>query len=985
MPFTLERKANIAEINSLVSLYSHDKTGARLMTVSNDDENKAFGITFPTPPASSNGIAHILEHSVLGGSKKYPVKEPFVELVKGSFKTFLNAMTFPDKTVYPVASTNLQDFYNLIDVYLDAVLHPRLTESKLQQEGWHYELASPDAPLTFKGVVFNEMKGEYSSPDRLSYEYSQRALFPDNAYGFDSGGDPAVIPDLMHGEFKAFHERYYHPSNAFIWFYGDDPEEERLKYLDTWLDEYDAGPADSLTDLQPRWDEPRREIHRYDSGGSPEAKSYLTVNWLLDGGTDVQTALGLGILSHILTGTPGSPLRKALMDSGLGDDLVGAGFQEDLLQMSFSEGLKGVATPDLPKVEALILETLDRLSSEGLDPDTVAASLNTIEFHLREQNTGQFPRGLALMFGALSRWIYGGDPIDALAFEGPLEAVKQDVRAAQTDGAEPGERYFEHLIRRYLLENPHRVTVSLEPDPEEGKRREQAEEARLAKAKSAMTAEQLQQVIENAAELKRLQETPNSPEALATLPYLKLSDLDAKIKTIPIEITRSRGGSASLLFHDLPTNGIVYLDLGFDLRALPPELLPYAGLFGRVLLEMGTRTEDYVKLSQRIGRDTGGIWAASLTAASAGAVRSGDDEKSALWFFLRGKAVATKTGALLDILRDVLLTARLDNRERFKQIVQEEKSGLEAALVPSGHGLVNSRLRARLSEEGWVSEQIGGIDHLFFLRALARQIEEDWPTVLDKLDKVQHLLVRRESMVANVTLEPKLRDVFGPQLESLLEALAASSVQLHAYPPSGEGGTQENEGLTIPAQVNYVGKGFNLFADGYELHGSALVATRYLRASYMWEKVRVQGGAYGGYSLFDPHSGAFTFLSYRDPNLLATLGAYDGAAEFLRGLDLSESELTKAIIGTISDLDAYLLPDAKGWTSMTRYLIGYSDVMRQQIRDEVLGTTAKDFHAFGEALAKAAIQGETVVLGSAEAIEKANAEKPGLLAVKKVM
>jgi hypothetical protein len=574
------------------------------------------------------------------------------------------------------------------------------------------------------------------------------------------------------------------------------------------------------------------------------------------------------------------------------------------------------------------------------------------------------------MFGALSTWTCGGDPFEAIAFEAPLTKIKEKIGR--------GERTFEGLIRRHLLENPHRATVTLEPDPQEGARRDEAEKARLAAAKSAMSAAELQAVMHDAAELKHLQETPDSPEALSTLPYLRLSDLERQVKTIPIEMTEFSGATA--LRHELPTNGIVYLDLGFNLRSLPSELLPFAGFCGRLLLEMGTQTEDYVRLAQRIGRDTGGVWAASVTAAGAGA------EPSALWFFLRGKAVAANSPALLGILRDILLTANLDNPERFRQIVHEEKSDLEAALVPSGHGLVNSRLNARLSESGWVSERMGGIAHLFFLRELAEALEKDWSSVLEKLETVRRLLINRAGMIANVTLEQAAWEQFSPGLSSLLGSLPSSSEVLHTYGPA-KGSTRKdpNEGLTIPAQVNYVGQGVNLFAEGYSLHGSALVASKYLRATYMWEKVRVQGGAYGGYSLFDPHSGVFTYLSYRDPNLLATLEAYRGAPGFLRSLDLSESELTKSIIGTISDLDSYQLPDAKGWTSMVRHLIGYTDEMRQGFRDQVLATTAQDFHTFGAVLAEAQKRAEVVVLGSAEALEKANHERAGLLEIKRVV
>jgi Zn-dependent M16 (insulinase) family peptidase len=980
MSFTIRQERHIPEIDSLVRLYFHDQTGAQLVTVSNQDENKAFGITFPTPPASSNGIAHILEHCVLSGSRKYPVKEPFVELVKGSFKTFLNAMTFSDRTVYPVASTNLQDYYNLVDVYMDAVFHPLISEDTLLQEGWHYELASPHTPLSIKGVVFNEMKGEYSSPDRLSYEYSQRSLFPDNAYSFDSGGDPAVIPSLTYSEFRAFHEKYYHPSNAFVWFYGDDPEERRLKLLDPLLAEFTQRPADSLVQPQPRWAEPRHVLFHYDSADSPDAKSFLTANWLLDERSDVLTELGLSILSHILTGTPGSPLRKALMESGLGEDLAGVGFVEDLRQPYYSTGMKGVASPDLPKVEGLILETLAGLASRGIDPGTVAASINTIEFRLREQNTGQFPRGLALMFAALSRWMYGGDPFDALSFEGPLQAIKEKVCSEEEREEVPPQCFFEKLIQRFLVDNPHRVTVTLKPDPDEGRRRAAEEEARLARTRELMSETELRSLVDTAAELRHLQETPDSPEALATLPYLKLADLDPLIKTIPIEVAQPDRGVGKVLYHDLPTHGIVYLDLGFNLRTLAPDLLPFAGFFGRLLLETGTRSEDYAQLSQRIGRETGGIWPSAFTAASP------TGNQAALWFFLRGKATVAKTGSLMDILRDVLLTARLDNAERFRQIVLEEKAGLEAALVPSGHGLVNSRLHARLSENGWASEQMGGIEQLFFLRRLAGAIDNDWVAVLDKLEAVRSLLISRKTLLANVTLEASAQDEVLTHLEKLIQSLPAVPAELHSFPPLNAAlGERANEGLTIPAQVNYVGKGFNLFANGYKLQGSALVATRYLRASYMWQKVRVEGGAYGGYSLLDPHSGTFTFLSYRDPNITATLEAYDGAPAFLRSLELSDSELTKAIIGTVSDIDAYLLPDAKGWTSMSRHLIGYTDEMRQRLRDEILATTPKDFRSFGEALERAARSAEIVVLGPAQAIEQANAGRPGWLQVNRVI
>lgn len=972
MSFTLQQSRTIPEINATGKLFIHDKTGARVLSITNSDENKVFGITFRTPPADSSGVAHIMEHSVLCGSRKYPVKEPFVEILKGSLQTFVNAFTFPDKTCYPCASQNLKDFYNLVDIYLDAVFYPLIPEHTLRQEGWHYEIDSPDAPLTLKGVVFNEMKGAYSSPDDQLGDKSRSSLFPDNTYGLDSGGDPHAIPNLTYTAFKSFHETYYHPSNAYIYFYGDDPEDERLKILETWLKDFDKKAVDSAIPLQPKFSAPKKLTFPYDSGDSSDAKAYLTLNWLLPETTDTQTTLGLSLLTHILLATPASPLKKTLIESGLGEDITG-GFEEQLRQTTFSAGLKGVQPENLEQVEKLTLETLASLAKNGLDLETVTASLNTVEFHLREQNTGNFPRGLSMMLGALTTWLYDGDPLEALAFEAPLATLKENVKAGQ---------YFESLIEKYLLNNPHRTTVTLLPDPEEGQRREAVETEWLAKTKAAMAADEIKRVIAGAAELKERQETPDNPEALATIPALKLSDIDKTIRTIPNEIVKRDLAlqSAPILYHDLFTNNIVYLDLGFDLHALPQELLLYAGLFGRLLLEMGTEKDDFVKLTQRIGRDTGGIRSAALTSARYG------ESGSAAYLFLRGKAVAPTSAALLEILKDILLTARLDNRERFKQIVLEEKSGLEAGLVPGGHGVVNRRLRARFNEADWISEQMGGISQLFFLRELAETLENDWAAVLQKLEALRAALILHGNMLANVTLDAANWKDFQPKLEAFLDELKSAGSQQRVKLPAWKLPTATlNEGLTIPTQVNYVGKGANLYKLGYKLHGSVQVINNYLGTTWLWEKIRVQGGAYGGFSAFDQHSGVYTFLSYRDPNLLASLDNYDATAGFLRGLELSDEELTKSIIGTIGDLDAYQLPDAKGWTSMSHALIGLTDTRRQQFRDEVLGTTLKDFKAFGETLAEVAQHGEIVVLGSAEAIEKANKEREGLLDVKKVL
>ena len=953
--FTLLKETHIPEINTHVKHYRHVKSGAELLSLQNDDENKCFGITFRTPPSDSTGVAHIMEHAVLCGSRKYPLKEPFVELIKGSLNTFLNAFTFPDKTCYPIASQNLKDFYNLVDVYLDAVFYPLIPSHTLEQEGWHYELENPDDPLIYKGVVFNEMKGNYSSPDSMLETYSHNALFPNNTYQYDPGGDPKVIPDLTYEQFKAFHETYYHPSNARIFFYGDDDPTERLRLLDCYLSEFDAVEVNSTIALQPRFDVPRRFTYGYDAGQEPQNgnKGMLAVHWMLTENRDSETTMGLAILSHILLGTPASPLRKTLIESGLGEDLTGGGVEEQLRQMTFGTGMKGIALEDADRVETLILQTLDTLAEEGIDPATVEASLNTTEFALRENNTGGFPRGLVLMVRSLINWIYDDDPIEPLFYETPLQAIKDHVAA--------GEPYFENLIRQYLFLNSHRVTVLLEPDPEFRAREDAVEKAHLAQVRNGMSEDDLKHVVENTRKLKIRQETPDSPEALASLPFLQLDDLEKKNKSIPKEELQE--GGTKILYHDLFTNGIVYLEIGFDLHTLPQELLPYVPLFSRGLLEMGTENEDFVRLTQRIGQKTGGLYPTTLNSAS----RNGKD--GAFLLFLRGKATIAQADDLLDIIRDVVLTVKFDNQERFRQMVMEAKAGKESGLIPSGHAVVNTRLKSRFNESHWVSEQMGGLTNLFFVRELVEKVENDWPAVLEKLEQIRSILFNRNAAICNVTLDIDNWTKFRPRLADLLADLPSAPVRWEIWTP---GHPPAFEGLTIPAQVNYVSKGANLFDLGYVPHGSLLVIRKFLVTTWLWEKIRVQGGAYGGFATYDRLSGVFTFLSYRDPNLIGTLDNYDGTGAFLRKLDLSQDELTKSIIGTIGDMDPYQLPDAKGFTSLLRHVVGVTDEERQQLRDEILTTTQADFKAFAETLDQINKNGHIVVMGSPEAIQTAN-------------
>jgi len=964
--FDLLREETITEINAQARLYRHKKTGAEVLSLKSDDENKVFGVAFKTPPADSTGIAHILEHSVLCGSRKYPVKKPFVEMLKGSLHTFLNAMTYPDKTVYPVASQNLKDFYNLVDVYLDAVYFPLITEDIFRQEGWHYEAQGTDKPLVYKGVVFNEMKGAYSSPDAVLGRLSQRVLFPDTTYGVDSGGDPDAIPDLTYEDFKAFHARYYHPSNTRAFFYGDDDEAERLTILDAYFSQFEPIAGQPEVALQPRFNAPRRVERTY--AAAPDADTakgtMVTLNWMLDEITDPAQMLALHVLDHALVGTSAAPLRKAMMDSGLGEAITGGGLGDGTRQPTFSMGLKGVAQGDADKVEALIDDTLRRLADEGLAPEDIEAALNTMEFHLRENNTGSFPRGIALMLRSLRDWLHERDPFEPLAFEAALGRVKT---ALMTPG------YFESLVRTHLIDNQHRVFVVLSPDATQAERDAAAETARLEAVRAGLDAEGYAAIEGVTEKLKALQDAVDAPQDLAKIPTLAIEDLPTTNKSVPIAV--STLSETRLISHDLPTSGILYLDIGMDLHVLPAELLPLVPLFSRALLQTGTASEDFVTLSQRIGRTTGGIGPQKWVSARA------DGEGSEAWLFLRGKATAERVGDLLEILNDVLLTARLDNRERISQMVLESKAGLEGRLAAMGNGIVNLRLRAGFSEADWAEEQMGGVSYLFFLRQLAKDIEADWQGVVERLERIRTLLVNRHAMVVSLTAEEGLQALATPMLTDFLEALPAVGVQrLDWSVPQAA----PSEGLTIPSKVNFVGKGADLRQLGYKISGATSVAIRHLNTTWLWDKVRVQGGAYGGSASFDPYSGGFTFLSYRDPNLLGTLDAYDGASQFLQA-PIDQTELTRSIIGVIGTFDRYMLPDAKGFTSTLRHLMGDTDEARQQRREEVLAASPKDFAALAEALAAVARQGRVVVLGSETAIKAANDERGPLLETTKVL
>jgi len=975
------REETVEEYGAKVVMFRHKKTGAEIMSVTVPDENKVFGITFRTPPDDSTGIPHILEHSVLCGSRKYPVKEPFVELLKGSMQTFLNAMTYPDRTCYPVASQNLKDFYNLVNVYMDSVLHPAITPWTLKQEGWHYDIEDPSQPLTYKGVVYNEMKGVYSSPDSIHFRKCKEAVFPDNTYGVDSGGDPVDIPNLTWEKFEGFHKKYYHPSNSRIYFYGDDPVPARLELIESYLGEFEpnpAGPKESVIEWQKKRDTPWALEQKYPAGA--DGKPLMTVNWLLnDEPFSPQDQLALEVLDDLMVGTPVAPLYKKLRESGLGESVVASGVSTTLQQATFSVGMKGINDEaEIPKIEKLIHETLEELAKDGFDGPTIEAALNSLEFQLREFNTGGFPRGLSYMLGSMNNWLYDRDPLDALRFEKPLAELRSRISK--------GEPVFQDLIKKLLINNGHRVTVTSLPDTGLEDQIREAEVAELKAVRDKLSEDEIKQLVEETKTLKERQQAEDPAEKLALIPSLAMSDLDTKVRTVPIAVGEEKG--VTVLRHDLPTNGIVYADFGLDMRVVPVELLPMVPLFLRCVQEMGTKTKDDIELSKYIRTHTGGVGLTYSTTTKYGANNKIPEPEVVSNVFVRGKATYAKSAELFDVVSDMLLNTNFDNKDKFKQMVLETKMRIEAGIPAAGNSFASGRIGARYEVTEFVNAKMQGIDTLEDMRKLVAEIDSNWGGVLAKLERLRDLLVDRRNLIVNLSAEEKGLAAVQSNLENYINSmpLREGATRIHDWKAEMAKFEGTGEGFIVPTQVNYVGKGAPIYGVGEETSGAMSVVSRHLRTSWLWDKVRVVGGAYGCSNTFNPMTGMFKYTSYRDPNLMETLKTYDETPAFLAeaAKEMTPATLSNAVIGMIGDLDKPMQPDQKGFTSMEWHLSGLTDAIRQERREQVLGTTAKDFAEFGERVAAVSEKGTIAIVGSANAFEAEEVAKLGL-DVKKIL
>lgn len=915
----------------------------------------------------------------------------------------MNAFTYPDRTCYVVASQNEKDFYNLINVYADAVFHPRAISDPMvhAQEGWHLELEDAGEPLTYKGVVYNEMKGVYSSPDSLLNRASQRSIFPDNTYSVDSGGDPRVIPELSFEQFADFHRKFYHPSNARIYFSGDDDVLARLELMDSYLNEFDAAPhvkSKSAVEWQPKtFTEPKKLTYPFPAGEEQPEKHMLMVNWLLnDRPFTPFEELTLGVMDHLLMGTTSSVLRKTLMESGLGEAITGGGLSDELLQATFSVGLKGVNPDKVGDVEDLVLSTLAKVADEGFADDDIASSLNTIEFQMREFNTGSFPKGLSFMLGSMSKWVYDESPTEALKFEEPLALLKSKI-------AESGTKVFQDMVRELLVDNTHRTTVELTPSKSLEEEIVKEEQDRLATIKSQLSEEEINEIIKKTVDLKKLQASEDTLEARATIPSLGLEDLKREVTEYPIAVTENEKGSGiTVVRHELgSTSGIAYVNLAVDLSELPLEDVRLLPIFTRIMTETGAGDYDSVALSRRIGTHTGGVGATTMITAvnqrgADGSVTSAGDNIQAK-LLIQGKATSEKIDELFSIFELILTDARLDSQAKVVEMLKESKSRLESRVQGAGHSMMNTRMKSRYRPAAYVEEITGGVSYLDTLKSLIKEAEEDWPSLLDRLTRLRQTILNpstcRNGMVLDITGDKSVLSAIQPNVEKLLGELPGDSTPKKSFDPYTDvhpwvaAAKEEmakytpikDEGFVVPTQVSYVGKSGLLYETGERIPGSAAVVSRFLRTGYLWDYVRVIGGAYGGFCTFSPFSGFFSFLSYRDPNLDKTLDVYDAAADaLLAAADAMETDrdaLETAIIGAIGDMDGALSPDQKGFTAFQRWLINESPEYRQKFRDEILNTTPSDFREFAIRLRSMKDASVAVVSSKSKFEEAANAGK----------
>ena len=955
--YELLQEENLDDLSSKGYLLRHKKSGARVLLMENDDDNKVFTIGFRTPAADSTGVAHILEHSVLCGSKDFPVKDPFVELVKGSLNTFLNAMTYPDKTVYPVASCNDKDFQNLMHVYMDAVFYPNIYQHEeiFKQEGWSYKLDSAESDLEYNGVVYNEMKGAFSSPEGVLDRVILNSLFPDTTYANESGGDPKNIPDLTYENFLAFHSKYYHPANSYIYLYGDMDMEEKLNWLDTeYLNQFDKIEVESEIKEQPAFEKVLELEQNYSiTNDEPEEdNTYLSYNKVIGTSLDEKLYLAFEILDYALLSAPGAPLKKALVDAGIGKDIMGS-YDNGIYQPIFSVIAKGANVEQKEAFIKVIEDTLKDIVKNGMNKKALEAGINYNEFRFREADFGNYPKGLMYGLQIFDSWLYDeSKPFIHMEAIPTFDFLKEQIPT----------NYFENLIQTYLLDNTHASIVVVKPERGRTARVDEALKKTLAEYKASLSDKEIQKLVEDTKGLKEYQESEDAKADLEKIPVLNREDISREIAPFCNEVMDVDG--VPLVFHEVETNGIGYMELMFDLSGISEEMIPYVSILQSVLGIIDTNHYEYGELFNEINVHTGGIGTSLELYPDASKVKEKEFKTT---FEIKGKALYAKLPVVFDMMREILMESKLDDTKRLKEILDMTKSRLQMRFLSAGHTTAALRALSYASPMSKFKDDTDGIGVYEVIKRIDDHFDTEKDDLIAKLQSLAKQLFRADNMMVSYTSTRSGLDfcVQGiKKVSSLLqqgEKKDSDQCIIHCE--------KKNEGFKTSSEVQYVARVGNFIDGGAEYHGALQILKVIMSYEYLWQNIRVQGGAYGCMSSFNRIGDGY-FVSYRDPNLERTMKVYEGVVDYLKTFTVDDRDMTKFIIGTISNMDRPMTPAAKGDRAMNLYMNHVTEEMIKKERNEVLDATQEDIRNLAEVVEAVLKADQICVIGSEEKVEE---------------
>ena len=953
---------DLPDLKSKGYLLKHKKSGARVLLMENDDENKVFTIGFRTPPSDSTGVPHIMEHSVLCGSRDFPVKDPFVELVKGSLNTFLNAMTYPDKTVYPVASCNDKDFQNLMHVYMDAVFYPNIYQHDeiFRQEGWSYKLDEPDGKLEYNGVVYNEMKGAFSSPEGVLDRVILNSLFPDTSYAYESGGDPEEIPNLTYEQFLDFHRKYYHPSNSYIYLYGDMDMEEKLKWLDeNYLCEFDAAEVDSEICFQKPFDKmiEVEKTYSISSEETEEENTYLSYNKVIATSLDEKLYQAFQILDYALLSAPGAPLKKALMDAGIGKDIMGS-YDNGIYQPIFSIIAKNAEPQQKEQFVQVIEDTLRKIVEDGIDRKALEAGINYHEFRFREADFGNYPKGLMYGLDLFDSWLYDEKkPFIHMQAIPTFAFLKEQI----------GTRYFEDLIQKWILDNPHGSMVIVKPERGRTARMDRELDEKLQTYKAGLSPDEVEKLARDTAELIVYQESEDAREDMEKIPVLGREDISREIAPICNEERTCDG--IPMIYHNVETNGIGYVTLLFDLSGVPEEKLPYVGMLQAVLGIIDTTHYEYGELFNEINVHTGGIGTSLELYPDVTKVK---EKEFRATFEMKGKALYPKMDVLFKMMREILTESKLEDEKRLKEILSMLKSRLQMSFLSSGHTTAALRALSYSSPLSKFKDDTDGIGYYEAVKEIEEHFEEKKEELIANLKELAARIFRADNLMISYTAAPEGLDAVEKEIETFKNGLFERT----------DGDEQENrcilhcvkrnEGFKTSSKVQYVARTGNFIDGGAAYSGALHILKVILSYDYLWQNIRVKGGAYGCMCNFN-RIGEGYLISYRDPNLEKTIDVYEKVTEYLRNFEADDRDMNKYIIGTISNIDRPMNPSAKGTRSMNLYMNHVTEEMIRKEREEILNAGQEEIRALADVVAAMLAADQLCVIGSEEKIEEQKA------------